>query len=65
VMAQSFSNQLLSMIYLAKNHKKIGKKVITVPQEIDKQIAIDALKAMSVSIDKPTAAQKKYEQSWA
>ena len=53
------------MIYLAKNHKKIGKKVITVPQEIDKQIAIDALKAMSVSIDKPTAAQKKYEQSWA
>jgi len=65
VMAQSFSNQLLSMIYLAKNHKKIGKKVITVPQEIDKQIAIDALEAMSVSIDKPTAAQKKYAKSWA
>ena len=65
VMAQSFSNQLLSMIYLAKNHKKIGKRVITVPQEIDKQIAIDALNAMDVRIDKPTAAQIKYAQTWA
>jgi adenosylhomocysteinase len=65
VMAQSFSNQLLSMIYIAKNYKKIGKRVITVPEEIDKQIAIDALAAMSVKIDKPTAAQIKYAQSWA
>ena len=65
VMAQSFSNQLLSMIYLAKNHKKIGKRVITVPQEIDKQIAIDALNAVDVRIDKPTAAQIKYAQTWA
>ncbi len=65
VMAQSFSNQLLSMIYIAKNHKKIGKQVITVPEEIDKQIAIDALAAMSVKIDKPTPAQIKYAQSWA
>ena len=48
VMAQSFSNQLLSMMYIAKNHKKIGKNVITVPQEIDIQIAVDALKAMNV-----------------
>ncbi|MDE1763933.1 MAG: adenosylhomocysteinase [Thaumarchaeota archaeon] len=65
VMAQSFSNQLLSMIHIARNHKKIGKRVITVPEEIDKQIAIDALAAMSVKIDKPTPAQIKYAQSWA
>ena len=65
VMAQSFSNQLLSMIHIAKNHQKIGKRVITVPAEIDKQIAIDALGAMDVKIDKPTAAQIKYAQSWA
>ncbi len=65
VMAQSFSNQLLSMIYIAKNHKKIGKKVITVPAEIDKQIAVDALAAMNVIIDKPTVSQIKYAQSWA
>ncbi len=64
VMAQSFSNQLLSMIHIAKNHKKIGKKVITVPHEIDKQIAVDALKAMDVKIDTPTKAQLKYAKSW-
>ncbi len=64
VMAQSFSNQLLSMIYIAKNYKKIGKKVITVPPDIDKQIAVDALKSMDVKIDKPTAAQIKYAHSW-
>jgi adenosylhomocysteinase len=64
VMAQSFSNQLLSMIYIAKNHKKIGKKVITVPHEIDKQIAVDALRAMEVKIDKLTPAQIKYAKSW-
>ena len=64
VMAQSFSNQLLSMMYIAKNYKKIGKKVITVPHEIDKQIAVDALGAMDVKIDKPTAAQLKYAHSW-
>ncbi|MGI0082376.1 MAG: adenosylhomocysteinase [Nitrosopumilaceae archaeon] len=64
VMAQSFSNQLLSMIHIAKNHKKIGKKVITVPIEIDKQIAVDALKATDVQIDRPTKAQLKYAKSW-
>ncbi len=64
VMAQSFSNQLLSMIHIAKNHKKIGKRVITVPHEIDKQIAVDALKAMDVKIDTPTKAQLKYAKSW-
>ncbi len=64
VMAQSFSNQLLSMIHIAKNHKKIGKRVITVPHEIDKQIAVDALEAMEVKIDKPTPAQIKYAKNW-
>lgn len=64
VMAQSFSNQLLSMIHIVKNHKKIGKKVITVPHEIDKQIAVDALEAMEVKIDKPTPAQIKYAKNW-
>jgi len=49
---------------VSKNHKKIGKRVITVPLEIDKQIAVDALKAMDVKIDTPTNAQLKYAKSW-
>ena len=64
VMAQSFSNQLLSILYILKNHKKLPKNVITVPKEIDQQIASDALKAMNVKIDRLTKEQIKYMNSW-
>jgi adenosylhomocysteinase len=64
VMAQSFSNQILSILYILKNHKKIGKHVISVPSEIDTQIAIDALGAFGVKIDKLSAKQEKYRTSW-
>jgi adenosylhomocysteinase len=64
VMAQSFSNQILSLLYIYKNHKKIGRKTMVVPKEIDKQIAVDALKAMDVKIDKLTKEQLKYAESW-
>ena len=64
VMAQSFSNQMLSILYILKNHKNLPKKVIAVPKEIYKQVAIDALKAMNVKIDKLTKEQLKYMRSW-
>ena len=64
VMAQSFSNQILSILYILKNHKKIGNKIINVPEEIDKQVAVDALKAMDVKIDKLSTEQVKYMNSW-
>ena len=64
VMAQSFSNQILSVLYILKNHAKIGNKIINVPEEIDKQVAVDALKAMDVKIDNLTPEQVKYAHSW-
>ncbi len=64
VMAQSFSNQILSILYILKNHAKIGNKIINVPEEIDKQVAVDALNAMNVKIDKLTPEQVKYAHSW-
>ena len=64
VMAQSFSNQILSILYILKNHKKIGNKIINVPEEIDRQVAVDAIKAMDVKIDKLTPEQVKYQNSW-
>ncbi|MEK0340148.1 MAG: adenosylhomocysteinase [Nitrosopumilus sp.] len=64
VMAQSFSNQILSVLYILKNHKKMENKIINVPEEIDKQVAVDALQAMNVKIDKLTAEQVKYAESW-
>lgn len=64
VMAQSFSNQVLSILYILKNHKKIGNKIITVPKDIDRQVAVDALKAMNVKIDKLNPEQIRYMNSW-
>ena len=64
VMAQSFSNQILSVLYILKNHKKMENKIINVPEEIDKQVAVDALKAMNVKIDKLTSEQVNYANSW-
>jgi adenosylhomocysteinase len=64
VMAQSFSNQILSVLYILKNHNKMENKIINVPEEIDKQVAIDALAAMNVKIDKLTPEQVKYANSW-
>jgi adenosylhomocysteinase len=64
VMAQSFSNQILSVLYILKNHKKMENKIIDVPKEIDQQIAVDALKAMDVKIDKLTPEQVKYANNW-
>ncbi len=64
VMAQSFSNQILSVLHILKNHSKMENKIIDVPEEIDKQVAVDALSAMDVKIDKLTAEQVKYSNNW-
>ena len=42
----------------------MGKKTMIVPKEIDRQIAVDALKAMNVHIDRLTKEQIKYAESW-
>ena len=53
--------------YLIENeiiYKKMGIKTMIVPKEIDRQIAVDALKAMNVKIDTLTKEQRKYAESW-
>ena len=42
----------------------MGIKTMIVPKEIDRQIAVDALKAMNVKIDTLTKEQRKYADSW-
>ncbi|RNJ75629.1 MAG: adenosylhomocysteinase [Nitrosopumilus sp. H8] len=64
VMAQSFSNQILSILYILKNHKKMPNTITVVPENIDRQVASDALAAMAVKIDRLTAEQKAYAESW-
>jgi adenosylhomocysteinase len=64
VMDMSFANQALCAEYMAKNYKKLEKKVYSVPEKIDKEIARLKLKSMGIAIDVLTPAQKKYLSSW-
>ena len=64
VMDMSFANQALSAEYVAKNYKKLGKKVYCVPEDIDRLIASLKLKASGIKIDTLTVEQKKYLSSW-
>jgi adenosylhomocysteinase len=64
VMDMSFANQALCAEFMVKNAKKLEKKVYSVPEKIDKEIALLKLKAMGIKIDTLTPAQKKYLKSW-
>jgi len=64
VMDMSFANQALSAEYIYKNAKKLEKKVYSVPEEIDKEIARLKLESMGISIDTLTKEQFKYLHSW-
>ncbi len=64
VMDMSFANQALASEFVAKNYKKLEKKVYSVPQDIDQKIAELKLKAIGAKIDVLTAEQKKYLSSW-
>ncbi len=60
----SFANQALTAEYLKKEGDKLEKKVYSVPEYIDKEVARLKLKSMGITIDKLTAEQEKYLSSW-
>jgi adenosylhomocysteinase len=64
VMDMSFANQALCAEHMHKNAAKLEKRVYTVPDDIDKEIARLKLKALGVRIDVLTPEQKKYLSSW-
>ena len=64
VMDMSFANQALAAEFMVKNHARLEKKVYTVPDEIDREIARLKLASLGTSIDSPTAAQLHYMTSW-
>ena len=64
VMDMSFANQALSAEYLLKHGKELERKVYTVPEDIDRNIAKLKLEAMGVKIDTLTPEQEAYLHSW-
>ncbi len=65
VMDMSFANQALCAEYLAKNASKLEKKVYTVPEAIDQEVARIKLDSRGVRIDVLTPEQDKYLASWS
>ena len=64
VMDMSFANQALAAEYVTKNHRSLRKKVYSVPEDIDNEIARLKLKAIGVTIDTLTKEQEHYLSSW-
>ena len=64
VMDMSFANQALSLEYITLQADTLEKKVYSVPEEIDLDIARLKLDAMDVQIDVLTEQQIAYLNSW-
>jgi len=64
VMDMSFANQALSAEYMMKNFKTLEKKVYSVPDVIDREIARLKLEGMGITIDKLSDEQVHYLNSW-
>ncbi len=64
VMDMSFANQALASEYVVKRHKTFERRVYSLPEKVDQQIASLKLKSMGIAIDRLTPEQKKYLSSW-
>lgn len=64
VMDLSFSLQALCVEFIVKNKEKLEKRVMEVPEEIDKEVARLKLDTMNIAIDELTEEQKRYLTEW-
>ncbi|MGH7163884.1 MAG: adenosylhomocysteinase [Planctomycetota bacterium] len=60
VMDMSFANQFQGMLMLAREGRKLGAGVHTLPEELDQEIAGLKLATMGVRIDALTEEQRRY-----
>lgn len=64
IMDMSFGIQALCARYLAEHPHTLPVSLMSVPAEIDKKVALLKLNALGISIDKLTAEQEVYVNSW-
>ncbi len=64
VMDMSFATQALATEYCVQNKGKLGRKVHTVPVEIEQYVARHKLASMGITIDQLTDKQKQYMSGW-
>jgi adenosylhomocysteinase len=64
-MDMSFAHQCLSVEFLVARAGHLDAAVLSVPREIDQQVAALKLKSLGVRIDELTSEQKRYLASWS
>ena len=64
IMDMSFGLQVLSLQYLLNNKGTLGNKVIAMPPQLDRQVALLKLKGLQLEIDELSKEQKEYMESW-
>ncbi len=64
VMDMSFANQFLSILWLAKEGRKLKPDVYDIPRSQDEEVARLKLHSMGIEIDKLTDDQEKYLTGW-
>ncbi len=64
VMMMSFANQALCIQHLTEQIGKLMNAVYKVPEEIDRRVAMLALKTRNIKIDTLTEEQESYLNSW-
>ena len=64
IMDMSFAIQALCAEYIVKHHDNLSLSVNDVPKEIDRKVALRKLESWGLSIDKLSAEQEKYINSW-
>lgn len=65
VMQMSFANQFMAALYIRKNHSKMERKVVSVPAEMDVEVARAALDSLGITIGDSTREQLDYAKSWS
>ncbi|PIS30382.1 MAG: adenosylhomocysteinase [Candidatus Marinimicrobia bacterium CG08_land_8_20_14_0_20_45_22] len=64
VMDMSFANQFMAVLFIAQKGAHLEKKVYDITEEQDQEIAQLKLETMSVSIDKLTESQIRYQTAY-
>lgn len=64
IMDMTFALQAMSLKYVNEQYKAFGNKVVNVPYELDEQVARLKLESLGIGIDKLTAEQIAYLDSW-
>lgn len=64
IMDMSFGLQVLALKYLREKQGKLENRVLALPPELDREVAMLKLKGLNLNIDRLTPEQKGYLESW-